>query len=257
MNLRFNLKTISLIEIDGDEMSAEGDELYIDGVHAPSVLDQMMSQYEEIGIGVRTSALHIADLVFNAGQSIDEATARVIAQDMALLAHDLLLEEGAGKWEAQTLFALMKIRITDPDVATLGGPDEGTPAQQDPATAMRAMTIGQLLDLMDPEEATSESWGKMEKVLGLILEQAANFYGGVGDFIGAYALAIGLCVAEADGIEKDDAANIVANMEELVNFMLDAEGVKEWSPETVARLKAIRDTNPDVRAEPEAVEAAE
>ena len=49
MDLSFDLNTVFTAEIRGEE-------LYIDGVHGPSVLDQMMSQYEDIGIGVRTSA---------------------------------------------------------------------------------------------------------------------------------------------------------------------------------------------------------
>jgi hypothetical protein len=123
MDLRFNLKTLLLIEIDGEEMSTEGDELYIDGVHGPSILDQMMRQYEEIGIGVRTSALRIADLVFGAGQSIDKATARCIAQEMAMLARDLamlardMLGEETKEWGKETLDRLRTIQNTDPDFA--------------------------------------------------------------------------------------------------------------------------------------------
>jgi hypothetical protein len=116
MDLKFDLKTVR-VEINGNP--DEGGELYIDGVHGPSVLDQMMSQYEDIGIGVRTSALHIADLVFSAGQTIDKTTAERIAQEMAMLALDMLREEGALEWDTSTRLALTKVRGTNPDVAEL------------------------------------------------------------------------------------------------------------------------------------------
>jgi hypothetical protein len=109
MDLSFDLKTVHAVEIKGGE-------LYIDGVHGPSILDQMMRQYEDIGIGVRTCALQIADLVFGAGQSIDKATAKVIVQEMALLARDILGEE-TKEWDKETLDRLRTIENTDPDFA--------------------------------------------------------------------------------------------------------------------------------------------
>jgi hypothetical protein len=106
MDLSFDLKTVH-VEIRGEE-------LIVDGVHGPSALDQMMSQYED-DIGVRTSALRIADLVFSAGQTIDKTTAEVIVQEMAMLAHDMLHEQ-ATEWDTPTLEALRKIRATFPEL---------------------------------------------------------------------------------------------------------------------------------------------
>jgi hypothetical protein len=107
MDLSFDLKTLVAVEITGEV-------LIVDGIHAPTVLDQMLRQYEDEDIGVCTSALGIADLVFSAGETIDKSRADCIVQEMAMLAHDLLREEGAGEWAAPTLDALRKIRATFP-----------------------------------------------------------------------------------------------------------------------------------------------
>jgi hypothetical protein len=50
MDLSFDLKTLVAVEITGEV-------LIVDGIHAPTVLDQMLRQYEDEDIGVCTSAI--------------------------------------------------------------------------------------------------------------------------------------------------------------------------------------------------------
>jgi hypothetical protein len=104
---------------------------------------------------------------------------------------------------------------------------------------VREMTVGELLDWFEPE-----NWPAIDKVLGVILARAAEFYEDYGDRIGEFALALGLSVVKADNIDKDTAEAMVDHMGLLAYFMLNAEG-PDWSPDTVARLKVIRDTNPE------------
>jgi hypothetical protein len=105
---------------------------------------------------------------------------------------------------------------------------------------VRAMTIGEFLDTIN------HRWQVMEKVLGVILANAAEFYDDYDYRIGEFALALGLNAVKADGIDKDTAAAMVHNMGMLAYFMLDAE--TDWSPDTVARLKVIISTNPEAVA---------
>ena len=45
MDLSFDLKTVLTVEIDGQRIDTDGGkQLYIDGVHVPSVLEQMWKQ---------------------------------------------------------------------------------------------------------------------------------------------------------------------------------------------------------------------
>jgi hypothetical protein len=76
---------------------------------------------------------------------------------------------------------------------------------------VRAMTIGELLDMFQAV-ATSEDWEAMEKVLGLILARATEFYDDYDDRIGEFALALGLNVVKANGIDKDTASDMIHNM---------------------------------------------
>jgi hypothetical protein len=48
-----------LIEIDGEEMSTEGSNLYIDGVHALPVLEQLREQYAQLDC-VQAAGIEIA-----------------------------------------------------------------------------------------------------------------------------------------------------------------------------------------------------
>jgi hypothetical protein len=122
---------------------------------------------------------------------------------------------------------------------------------------LRTMTVGQLLDMFKDLDPTPEHWEAIVKVLGVILSHAVGFYDNCDDLIGRYALILGLSVVKANGIDKDTAANMVENMGVLAHTMLNADGQeKEWSPDTVARLRVIRDTNPEV-AKNAASDAAE
>jgi chaperone required for assembly of F1-ATPase len=120
MDLSFDLKTVLAVEIDGETINTDGGkELYIDGVYSPSVLDQMTSQYADCDVlSVHTSALRIADLVFSAGETIDKTAAKVIAQEMAILADFMLRDQAAEtlEWDAPTLDALRKIRAIFPEL---------------------------------------------------------------------------------------------------------------------------------------------
>jgi hypothetical protein len=109
---------------------------------------------------------------------------------------------------------------------------------------VRAMTIGQLLDLCDV--LTTENWETIEKVLVVILERASIFYDECDDLVGRYALDLGLSVAKADGIDKITAAKMVHNIGLLAcamwNIGIDREGNSDWRPDTVARLEVIMET---------------
>jgi hypothetical protein len=108
------------------------------------------------------------------------------------------------------------------------------------SASVRETTIGQLLDMLH-QRTPLRSMRLIEKALGVVLNEAAATHDGNNDSINELALNLGLIAVR--GLDKDSAAHMVATMGALAHFTLKRE---DWSPDTVARLKVIRDTNPDL-----------
>jgi hypothetical protein len=124
MELVLKFDSAMTVWIDGKPINTDGNErLNIVGIEdvLPSIVDQLFEEYiDTFEVGVRGDALSIAARAF-AVDSIDKVTAECMAQDMALLAADLL-REAEIDWDHATLAALKKILHSNPDIEQLCTP---------------------------------------------------------------------------------------------------------------------------------------
>jgi hypothetical protein len=107
---------------------------------------------------------------------------------------------------------------------------------------VREMTIGQLLDMLDPlrEQDTEENFEFVTKVLVQILYEAAGFYDDRENCI--HDFACGVAAAVLNGKPPE---HVIETMAGVAYFMLKEEQSKDWSADTRARLERIRDTDED------------
>jgi hypothetical protein len=107
---------------------------------------------------------------------------------------------------------------------------------------MREMTIGQLLDLLDPssEQDTEENFEFVTTVLARILIHAAGFYDDRENCVHDYA-----CAVAAQVLRGKPPEAVIQAMAGVAYFMLNPlnEEPKEFSAETRARLERIRDAD--------------
>jgi hypothetical protein len=109
---------------------------------------------------------------------------------------------------------------------------------------MRAMTIGELIDLLDLFEPVTDPdrARKIAKVLGLILAHAAyGYFDNEDDHVARFALAIADNAVDPEEYDETTAENIVGNMESLAWIMAHSEEAANWKPELLSRLHRIQD----------------
>jgi hypothetical protein len=112
--------------------------------------------------------------------------------------------------------------------------------------SVRALTIGELLDMFDWPQRNPQEMEMIERALGAILSQASAHYDDRDRCVGEYALGLAADVVKAaNDFDKDTAKNIAEALAGVAYWMLADHEHSDWSPDTVARLKAIRDINPD------------
>ena len=111
---------------------------------------------------------------------------------------------------------------------------------------VRAMTIGQLLDLLNTSGNTADdNWSKIKTILALILWDAEEFFDNraasdAEDGVRIAAVRIAAHALAEDGLNKDTAKCTANDMAFLAHDMLRQSGAGEWDFATLVALKKIR-----------------
>jgi hypothetical protein len=106
------------------------------------------------------------------------------------------------------------------------------PANAVPSDDIRAMTVGELIDLFQRQDYDDATWDKARKVLLTILKSAWDYYEGVDPMAYHYAIEVA-CWAFDDGLNEKDLVEIIGWLARKVYWEF------EMDPETLQRMKSI------------------